>query len=112
MAVTLKVLVQPVQLPATATLQYTTPINTRTIIDKATVTNNDTVTRTFSVNIVPSGGGASNTNLFINSKAVVPGETYLCSELIGQVLTSGDFLSTTASSGSALSLRISGREVT
>lgn len=112
MAVTLKVLVNPVQLTATSTLQYMVPINTKTIIDKATVTNNDTAIRTFSVNLVPSGGSAGNTNLFINTKVVVPGETYLCPELIGQVMTSGDFIATTASSGSALSLRISGREVT
>jgi hypothetical protein len=112
MAVNLRTIVQPVQMAATATTQYTSPVGTRVIIDKATVTNTDIVNRTFSVNLVPSGGSASNTNLVIDTRAVFPDETYLCPELIGQVLGPGDFISTVASSANALSLRISGREVT
>ena len=112
MTVIVKVLVQPLQLAVAATTQYTVPTGTRTIIDKATVTNTDTSNRTFSVNLVTSGGSASNANLVIDTRAVVPDETYLCPELIGQVLGPGDFISTTASAATALTLRISGREVT
>ena len=110
MAVTLKVLVPPLQMQAAQTTQYTAT-NVRTIIDKATVTNTDTVNRSFSVNLVQSGGSASNANLVIDDKTVVPGETYLCPELVGQVLEAGSFISTIASAGSALTLRVSGREV-
>jgi hypothetical protein len=65
----------------------------------------------FNVHIVTSGGSANNGNLMIDTKTVVPNETYLCPELVGQVLDGGDFISTTASVGSALTLRISGREI-
>jgi hypothetical protein len=112
MTVNLRVIVQPVQMSGTATTQYTVPVGSRVIIDKATVTNTDTVNRNFSLNLVPSGSSASNSNLVIDTRTVIPDETYLCPELIGQVLGPGDFISTVASSANALSLRISGREVT
>jgi len=111
MTVTVKTLVVPTQLPATQTTQYTTPAATRCIIDKATVTNTDTVARTFSANIVQASGSPGNANLIIDDKSVQPNETYLCPELVGQVLDPGAFLSTIASAASALTLRVSGREI-
>lgn len=110
MAVTVKALIAPLQLQNAQTTQYTAS-SVRAIIDKATVTNTDTVNRTFSVNLVQSGGTASNSNLIIDDKTVTPGETYLCPELVGQVIEPGSFISTIASAGSALTLRVSGREV-
>ena len=112
MAVNVRVIVSPIQLAASNTAQYTTPLGVKTIIDKATITNTDVANRTFSVNLVPSGGSASNTNLVIDTKSVAPDETYLCPELVGQVLTAGEFISTIASNANSLTLRISGREVT
>jgi hypothetical protein len=112
MTVTAAVLVPPLQMQATQTTQYTAPASTKAIIDKATVTNTDTVVRNFSVNLVTSGGSAGNANLVIDARAVVPGETYTCPELVGQVLESGSFISTIASAASALTLRVSGREIT
>ena len=111
MTVTVKVLVPPKQMEATQTTQYTAT-NAKAIIDKATVTNTDTVNRTFSVNLVTSGGSAGNANLVIDDRTVVPGETYLCQELVGQALESGGFISTIASAATALTIRVSGREVT
>lgn len=112
MTVTVKVLVPPLQMQNTQTNQYTVPLSTKAVIDKATVTNTDTVNRTFSVNLVTSGGSAGNSNLVIDDLAVVPGETYNCPELVGQALEAGSFISTIASAASALTLRISGREIT
>ena len=111
MTVIVKVLVPPKQMEATQTTQYTAT-NAKAIIDKATVTNTDTVNRTFSVNLVTSGGSAGNANLVIDERTVVPGETYLCQELVGQALESGGFISTIASAATALTIRVSGREIT
>jgi hypothetical protein len=110
MTVTVKVLVPPKQMEATQTTQYTAT-SVKAIIDKATVTNTDTVNRTFSVNLVTSGGSAGNSNLIIDDRTVVPGECYLCQELVGQSLESGSFISTIASNATALTLRVSGREI-
>jgi len=111
MTVTVKVLVPPLQMQSSQTTQYTATA-AKAIIDKATVTNTDTVNRTFSVNLVTSGGSAGNSNLVIDDRTVVPGETYLCPELVGQSLESGGFISTIASAATALTLRVSGREIT
>jgi len=111
MTVTIKVLVPPVQMQATQTTQYTATV-VRAIIDKATVTNTDSVARTFSLNLVPAAGSASNSNLIVDTRTVQPDETYTCPELVGHVLGTGDFISTIASAATALTLRVSGREVT
>jgi hypothetical protein len=111
MTVTVKVLVPPLQMQNSQTTQYTATA-AKAIIDKATVTNTDTVNRTFSVNLVTSGGSAGNSNLVIDDRTVVPGETYLCPELVGQALEPGGFISTIASAATALTLRVSGREIT
>jgi hypothetical protein len=111
MTVTVKVLVAPLQLQATQTTQYTAN-NCKAIIDKATITNTDTVNRTVSVNLVTVSGSAGNSNLVIDDKTIVPGETYLCPELVGQSLEPGGFISTIASAATALTFRVSGREIT
>lgn len=99
------------ELESVQTTQYTSTAAI-TIIDKFTVTNTDTVNRTFSVNIVTVSDTAGNDNLMIDTKTVVPGETYLCPELIGQVLNPGDFISTIASAATAITARVSARIVT
>lgn len=112
MSVIVKTLVAPLQLQSVQTVQYTAPLGTKAIIDKATVTNTSSLVRTFSVNLVQSGDSASNANLIIDSRAVQPDETYLCPELVGHELDSGAFISTIASATSTLTLRVSGREIT
>ncbi len=67
---------------------------------------------TFSLNIIPSGGSASASNLIIDNKSVADEETYTCPEVIGQYLESGDSISTIAGAATSLTLRISGREIT
>ena len=111
MTVTPKTLVAPKQMEATNTTQYTATL-CKALIDKATVTNTDSVNRSFSVNLIQSGGSATNANLIIDDRTVVPGETYNCPELIGHELDPGAFISTIASAATSLTLRISGREIT
>lgn len=111
MAVTVKNLIPPKQAENSQTTQYTAA-NCKTIIDKFTVTNTNTANVTFSVNLVVSGGTAGTANLIVKGRSVVPGETYLCPELVGQVLEDGGFISTLAGTASALTITASGREVT
>jgi hypothetical protein len=110
MAVIAKVLVPPKQLENSQTSQYTATA-VKAIIDKATVTNTGSSNATFSVNLVTVSGSAGNSNLVIDTKTVVPDETYLCPELVGQVLEAGSFISTIASAATTLTLRVSGREI-
>ena len=110
MAVTLKVLVPPKQLENAQTAQYTAT-NVRAIIDKATITNTSANNVTLSVNLVTVSGSAGASNLIIDNRTIVPDECYLCPELVGQVLEAGGFISTIAGTASALTMRVSGREV-
>lgn len=110
MAVTAKVLVAPKQLENAQTAQYTAT-SVRAIIDKATITNTSAANVTVSVNLVTSGGSAGASNLIISSRTIVPAETYLCPELVGQILDSGGFISTIAGAATSLTMRVSGREV-
>jgi hypothetical protein len=110
MAVTLKVLVPPKQLENAQTSQYTAT-NVRAIIDKATITNTSANNVTVSVNLVTVSGSAGASNLIIDTRTIVPDECYLCPELVGQVLEAGGFISTIAGTASALTMRVSGREV-
>ena len=95
----------------TDTSEYTAS-NVRTIIDKFTATNTSAGNVTLTVNIVTSGGSAGTNNAIVAARAIAPGETYTCPELVGQVLESGGFISTLAGTASALTIRASGVEIT
>jgi hypothetical protein len=110
MTVTVKTLVPPLQMAATQTTQYTATA-VRSVIDKATVTNTSASNVTLSVNLVTVSGSAGASNLIIDTRTIVPDETYLCPELVGQVLEAGGFISTIAGTASTLTMRVSGREV-
>lgn len=111
MAVVAKPLINSKQMESSQTTQYTAT-NCTAIIDKATVTNTSAGNLTFSVNLVTSGGSAGASNLIIDDRAIAPGESYTCPELVGQVLANGGFISTIASAATSLTLRVSGREIT
>jgi hypothetical protein len=82
------------------------------IIDKFTATNYSALAATISVNLVTSGGTASNDDLIVKTKTLQASETYTFPELVGHVLRPGGFISTIAGTASAINIRVSGREVT
>lgn len=110
MAVTSTVLVAAKTVEAAQTTQYTAS-NVTTIIDKFTVTNYSSVPVSISVNIVTYGSTASNSNLIVKARVLQPSATATFSELVGQVLTSGCFISTLASTAGSINMRVSGREI-
>lgn len=111
MTVTVKNLIPAKQAEAAQTTQYTAA-NNKAIIDKFTVTNTTGANAVISVNLVKTGGSAAVGNRILSLRAVAPGEAYLCPEIVGQVLESGDFISTLAGTAAALTISASGREVT
>ena len=111
MTVTVKVLVPAKFAENAQTTQYTA-VGVTTIIDKFTATNISASAATISVNLVTTAGSAGNTNLITKTKTLQASEVYTFPELVGQVLGSGDFISTIAGTASAINIRVSGREVT
>ena len=111
MTVTVKNIIPRKQAENSQTTQYTAS-NCKTIIDKFTVTNTSASNVTFSCNLVASAGSAGDSNLIVKSRTIVPSETYLCPELIGQTLEAGGFISTLAGAATSLTISASGREIT
>lgn len=111
MTVTVKNIIPRKQAEAVQTTQYTA-LNCKTIIDKFTVTNTSAANALFSVNLVASGGVAGNDNSVLKTRAIAPNETYTCPELVGQTLEPGGFISTLAGTATALTISVSGREIT
>jgi hypothetical protein len=111
MTVTVKVLVPAKLVVAAQTIQYTAT-GVTAIIDKFTATNYSATAATISVNLVTVSGSAGDLNLITKTKTLQASEVYTFPELVGQVLGIGDFISTAASTGSAINMRVSGREVT
>jgi hypothetical protein len=110
MAVIAKPLIASKQMEAAQTTQYTAT-NCTAIIDKFTATNTSAAIAVISVNLVSSGGAAGTTNLIVDTRSIAIDETYTFPELVGQVLASGGFISTTGTA-TALTIRASGREIT
>lgn len=111
MAVLVKNIIPRKQAENAQTTQYTA-VNCKTIIDKFTATNTSASNASISVNLISSGGSASDSNLIVKTRTLVPNETYTFPELVGQCLESGGFISTLASSGSSLTISATGREIT
>ena len=111
MTITAKTLVPAKFVDATQVTQYTA-INVTTIIDKFTATNISAAPATISVNLVTQTYSPDSSNLIVKDKSLAASETYIFPELVGQILGSGAFISTIASTASAINMRVSGREVT
>lgn len=111
MTVTVKVLVPAKTAENTQTTQYTAN-GVTAIIDKFTATNYSASAATISVNLVTSAGLVGNSNLITKTKTLQASEVYTFPELVGQILSPGDFISTIAGTASAINIRVSGREVT
>lgn len=112
MAVTVKNIIPAKQAENSQTTQYITPTATKAIVDKFTATNTTSVAVTLSINLIPSAGSASSSNLVLSLKAIAAGEAYTCPEVVGQVLESGGFISTIAGSSTSLTISAAGREIT
>ena len=110
MTVIVKVLIPAKQAEDAQTTQYTAT-NVKAIIDKFTVTNTSANNVTFSCNLVTVAGTAGASNLIIDTRTIVPDETYTCPELVGQALDVGGFISTIAGAATSLTIRASGREI-
>lgn len=111
MAVTTRVLVPSKVMESVSQQQYTAQ-GAIVLIDKFTVVNTSANNVSFSVNIVASGGSASDANAVIKNRTLAPNQTYNCPELVGHALQDGASIYTVAGAATSLTMRITGREIT
>jgi hypothetical protein len=110
MTITAKQLIAPQHITNTAATYYTaTRVTGRA--DMMTATNTDTAAHTLTVHIVPSAGSAAAGNKIISAKSIMPGETYVCYEMLGQNIPSGSFIQALADANTAIVLTASGIEI-
>lgn len=111
MAITYKPLLEAKYAEDAQTTQYTTQTGFKAIIDKFTVTNISGSPATLSVNLLEAGAVVGSDNLIVDARTIAPGECYTLPELVGHIIDSEGAISTLASAASALTIRISGREI-
>lgn len=112
MSVVGKCLIESKFASASGLSEYAAPATTHTIVDKFTATNTDVSAITISVNLVPSAGSPGDSNLIVKAKSIAAGATADLTDLQNQILNPSDFIFVLASTGSKLTIRASGREVT
>lgn len=111
MTVVAKPLVQTKYAENTAAIQYTVS-GGRVSIDRFAATNNSGITAEISIWIVPNGQTASGSSRVLFARPLLSRESYSCPEACGQWLENGDSIVTQASAAGAITIRVSGREVT
>lgn len=110
MAVNVKVLI-PAKIAENAQTTQYTATGVTTLIDKFTATNYSAAVANISVNLVTALDTAGNQNLIVKTKSLQPSETYTFPEIVGAALAPSGYISTIASTGTAINIRASGREV-
>lgn len=111
MTTTIKNLVPSKYVESTQTKQFTAATATSIAIDSCVIHNSGSQNAIISINVVLGSDTLGNSNRLVY-ETIKPNESYLCPELIGVVLSSGDYLSTLSTVASTLVINISGREIT
>lgn len=65
------------------------PPLTKRVIRAASICNSTAAAVSVSAYLVPAGGAPDATNIMISARAIAPGETYPCPELVNQGLNAG-----------------------
>ena len=95
------------QIAAADTTQFTVDVGTTAEITQGTVCNESTSAQTFSVYIPNPTAAAGVTNVVIDTKTILAGQTDLLPELLGKRMDAGTVIKTTASDGASLNMHLS-----
>lgn len=100
------------QLGNAAAALYTSPAGTWTQLTKLLLVNTDTVTRSVTFNLVPSGGSAITANITTKAQAVRSGQSWNSPNEYGLILAPGDALYGFADSATEVNAFLEGVSVT
>jgi hypothetical protein len=90
---------------------YTAPANTTSQVVFANCTNESTGALTFTIHVVQSGGSLADTNLYVDGKSVGAAKSDLVPEIVGLILSPGDFIIAFGSAANALNLKLGIKEI-
>lgn len=95
------------QIPVADTLQYTVEVGTTAEVTQGTITNESASAQTYSFYIPNPTAAAGVTNVLIDTKTILAGQTDLMPELLGKRFAAGTVFRTTASDGASLNMHLS-----
>lgn len=95
------------QMPVADTTHKTIEVGTTAEITQGTICNESTSAQTFSIYIPNPTAAAGATNVVIDEKTILAGQTDLLPELLGKRLDAGTVIKTTSSDGSSLNMHLS-----
>lgn len=112
MSVTLSELTIDTNLSTSNDKLVETTINSTAFVGAAVFTNTGTITESITVWRLSSSGTESTSNYLIK-KDILPNKSYQCNELVGQVISSGSYISATTQNAvstdtGAIAVNISG----
>ena len=90
---------------------YTAPSNTTAQVVFANCTNESGGALTFTIHVVQSGGSLADTNIYVDAKSLAGGGSDMVPEIVGAILSPGDFIIAFGSAGSALNLKLGIKEI-
>lgn len=90
---------------------YTAPASTKAIVKEVIFCNTDTVPRTVSVRVIPSGETAGDEHCIFKDLTIAAKTTYIATGL-SMVLEADEDIDAIADSASKVTIRVSGVEVT
>lgn len=96
---------------SSATTEYTTPSNSKSLIDKFTATNITGGALTVNIWLLPNGQTVGNEYLVIDTFSIAANTCKDFTELANQYLDTGEAIAVQASAASSIIIRCSGREV-
>lgn len=82
------------------------------VIEAATVTNSDTVTRTITLHFVNSGDSADATNIIVDGQSLIADASAVLDELLGHAMAPGDSVQALSDLADKVNVQITVREVT
>jgi predicted deacylase len=100
------------QVAASIGILYGAGTSTKAVVKRASFCNTTAGSITLLVHLVPPGASVTDGNMLINRVSIGAGETYIASELEGQVVEAAGAIHAEASVASSLTAVISGVEIT
>ncbi len=90
---------------------YTTPNNKQCVIKRLVMTNTGASIVSVTLNLPSSGGPSTQQNRIVSARSLNPGQSYVSTEAIGQVLESGGEIRGLATIAGIVSIVASGVEI-
>lgn len=91
---------------------YTAPTGQKAVVKRAILTNTTSGAATVLIHLVPNGGSVADGNMALNQLSIAGGETYIASELEGQVIEGGGTIQAQASVSGSITAILAGVEIT